>query len=138
MGIKVKKTLLIVVFFCSCFPAFSNSSRKILHLGNLQRIMKYETICGTDIPHPERFRFSHPGGGGRGGGHSNDGGSQSSNMQGGSATMPLYSAGAAAGAANDHHNHHGNHSGANRNYNCMEVVTLSCTILACLILREGK
>lgn len=90
--------------------------------------MKYDTICGTNIAHPGKFEFSHPSGG-RGGvrdSHPNDGGSQSSYMQG-------YTAGAAAGAVNDHQNH----SGANCNYSCVKIVTLSCTMLACLLLREG-
>lgn len=116
-------------------PSLSIKLNENIYTDRLQGNMKSKAVCWTDIAHRNKFGHASGGrGGGRpaavSGGHPN----------GDSTTIPLFAAaaGAAAGAANVHHNNnnHRNHSGSNRNYNCVEVVTLAFTILACLLLRQ--
>ncbi|KAL2525997.1 Uncharacterized protein Adt_11051 [Abeliophyllum distichum] len=90
---------------------------------------------GRGIAHPSKFGHATGGGGvsggqpGATGGDTNGDGSRSPYMQGGSAVIPVY----AAGAANNHHNY-GHNSGGDCKHGSIVSATLAATILECLLL----
>ncbi|KAI3470622.1 hypothetical protein Pfo_027285 [Paulownia fortunei] len=150
MGIKEKTAILIMAFFSFCVPASLSPLGEFSLLDHLQGNMKNKAVGvhlsnnyrgGTGIAHPNKFSHASSSRGGSRpaivrGGNPSGGESHSPHMQGGSAVIPLYAAGASAGAANNHHNYHRNNSGSKCNYSCVELVTFALTILTCLLLRE--